>query len=187
MKTQTDRALDRPKDKQRSQPTHPPAPSLHPKSEMAESLYLELKIVKADFLQEAGDASCADCYPYCLVECGKEKQQSHTVQNALSPRFDQTFYFGRGGALSSRSNCKITVVETKTNKVLGSIVLNLGDMVGKKKQSRRLPLENHKGQGRLTVETEVKIFPRGVRMMGSLRKEGGSMGKSNFLQPNLVG
>jgi hypothetical protein len=143
---------------------------------MSEALYLEIRVIKADYLQAAGDdPATREMFPYCLLECGKEKQRTHVVQDAVAPRFDQQFYFGKGGALSSRDNCRITVVETLKNTTLGVCELNLGDLEGAKRQIKTLNLEGG-GRGRLQVEVLVSHNPKGVRMQGTLRKEGGSLG-----------
>eukprot|EP00941_MAST-03F_sp_MAST-3F-sp1_P001366 g1366.t1 len=142
----------------------------------SQRLYLELKIIKADYLQEAGDRSAALEFPYCVVECGTQRTQTRAVQNAATPRWDEVFFFGgKGASLTNRDNCKITVIETQDNQKLGVATLNIGDLVGRDRQVRTLALEGHK-RGRLQVETYVSNNPKAVRMQGQLRKEGGSLG-----------
>lgn len=142
---------------------------------MSQSQYMEIRVIKADYLQQPGDEDAVTKYAYCVVECGKEKAQTHTVQNAISPRWDQRFHFGKGGKLSRRDNCRITVIETKGNTTIGTVTLNIGDLIGQARQIQTLSLEGHP-RGRLQVETMTSTNPNGVIMQGQLKKEGGSLG-----------
>lgn len=138
-------------------------------------MYLNLEIRKATNVDDPSGKGNVD--PYCVVTCGKHKEQTDTCANTMDPVWMTSFIFGKKYPLNKGDKCEITVLDNNGlvgTTTLGTVTVDIGAVLNKPREDAWLPIQG--GRGKLYIEYECLDKHPDVLFSGFLDKQGGGLG-----------